>query len=51
MMKNAFYFLSKAFFILKISKLLSWIFGHVGKQLDKKDKANFKIHDVTNVER
>ena len=31
MMKNAFYFISKAFFVLKIFKLLSSIFGHVEK--------------------
>ena len=32
-MKNAFYFTSKALFILKILKFLSWCFGHVAKQL------------------
>ena len=26
---------------------LSCFLGHVGKQLDKKDKVNFKFHDVT----
>ena len=31
MMKNAFYFTLKAFFLLKIFKFLSWLFGHVGK--------------------
>ena len=31
MMKNAFYFISKALFVLKIFKLLSRLFGHVGK--------------------
>ena len=31
MMKNAFYFILKALFILKIFKFLSWHFGHVGK--------------------
>ena len=31
MMKNAFYFISKAFFVLKIFKLLSSIFGNVEK--------------------
>ena len=34
MMKNAFYFISKALFILKIFNFLSWLFGHVEKQLD-----------------
>ena len=46
-MKNAFYFTSKALFILKIFKFLSWLFGHVAKRLDKKDKVNFKFYDVT----
>ena len=31
MMKNAFYFTLKTFFILKIFKCLSWLFGHVEK--------------------
>ena len=31
MMKNANYFTLKAPFILKISKFLSWLFGHVEK--------------------
>ena len=47
MMKNAFYFTLKAPFVLKIFKFLSWLFGHVGKRLDQKDKVNFKIFDVT----
>ena len=34
MMKNAFYFTSKAFFILKILKFLSWFFGYVSERLD-----------------
>ena len=34
MMKNAFYFTLKALFVLKIFKFLSWLFGHVAKQLD-----------------
>ena len=33
-MKNAFYFTSKALFVLKIFKFLSWFFGHVAKRLD-----------------
>ena len=48
MMKNAFHFTSKAVFVLKIFKFLSWLFGHVAKRLDKKDKVNFKFYDVTN---
>ena len=31
MMKNAFYFILKALFVLKIFRFLSWPFGHVGK--------------------
>ena len=46
-MKNAFYFTSKAIFVLKIFKFLSWYFGHVAKRLDKKDKVNFKFYYVT----
>ena len=34
MIKNAFYFTSKALFVLKISKFLSWHFSHVSKQFD-----------------
>ena len=49
MMKNAFYFkLRGALLVLKISEFLSWRFGHVGKQLDKKAKVNFKIYNVEN---
>ena len=47
MMKNAFYFTSIALFVLNIFKFLSWLFGHVVKRLDWKDKVNFKFHDVT----
>ena len=47
MMKNVFYFTAKALFILKIFKSLSWLFGHVSKRVDKKDKINFKFKDVT----
>ena len=31
MMKNAFYFILKALFVLKIFKFLSWVFAHVEK--------------------
>ena len=31
MMKNDFYFILKALFVLKIFKFLSWLFGHVEK--------------------
>ena len=35
-MKNTFYFTSKALFVLKIFKFLSWLFGHVVKRLVRK---------------
>ena len=47
MVKNAFYFTLKAFFILKIFKFLSWLFGHVSKRRDYKDKVNFKFYNIT----
>ena len=34
------------FFVLKIFKFLSLLFGHVRKRLDKKDKVDFRIYDV-----
>ena len=34
MMKNVFYFISKALFVLKIFKFLSWLSGHVSERLD-----------------
>ena len=43
MMKNAFYFILKALFVLKIFEFLFRIFVQVGKWLDKKVKVNFKI--------
>ena len=46
-MKNAFYFMLKSLFVLKIFKIFFWLFGHVEKQLVLKYKANFKIYDVT----
>ena len=33
-MRNTFYFISKALIVLNIFKFLSWIFGHVEKTLD-----------------
>ena len=47
MMKNAFYFISKALFRPKVVKFLFWLFGHVAKLLDKEDKINFSFYDVT----
>ena len=46
MMKNAFYFILKVLFVLKMFQFLSWLFGHVEKRLGQKYKVNFKIHDV-----
>ena len=49
--EKCFFFLNlvifNAFFIFKIFKFLSWLFGHVEKQLDQKDKVNFKIYEFT----
>ena len=33
MMESSLHFMSKAFYVLKIFKFLSWIFGHVGKMV------------------
>ena len=41
-MKNVFYFMLKALFVLEIFTL----FGYVEKRLDKKVDVNFKIYDV-----
>ena len=46
-MKNVFYLTSKALFVLKIFKFLSWLFGHVATQLDEKNQFNFKFYDAT----
>ena len=49
MMKNIFtYFYLKSCFVLKIFQFLFWIFGYVGKSLDKKTQVNFKNHVVAN---
>ena len=40
LMKNVFYFASKALSVLKIFKCLSWLFGPVEKWLDWKDKGD-----------
>ena len=37
----------KVLFVLRIFKVLSWLFGHAKKWLDKKGKINFNIYDVT----
>ena len=36
----------KALSVLQIFRFLSWLFDHVGKQLNKKTKVNFEIYDV-----
>ena len=48
--KNIFYFMLKAIFVLKYLYFCPDVFGHVEKQLDRKNKINFKIHDVTDWE-
>ena len=43
MMKNVFFFFfftSKTFFVLKIFKFLSWVFGHIAKRIEKKEKKD-----------
>ena len=44
--RKFFYFPLKALFVLKIFIFLSWLFGHVEKQLDKTAKVNFKFFDA-----
>ena len=51
MIKNTFYFTLKAcFIVLRCLNLCPDFYGHVGKQLDKKTKVNFKICDLKNQE-
>ena len=40
----------KALFILKIFRFLCWLFGHVEKGIDWKDKVSSKTYDVTTSE-
>ena len=47
MIKNAFYFMIKALFVLEIFTFLSWLFNYVGNRLDKKAMVNYKTYDVT----
>ena len=47
MMKNAFYFTSKALFVVKIFRFLSRLFGHVAKRLHYNVKVTFKLYDIT----
>ena len=47
MMKNAFYFMLKALFVLEIFTFLSRPFGYLEKRFDEKAVINFKNYDVT----
>ena len=47
MMKNTFYFVLKAIFILGIFTFLSWLFGYVEKRLDKKAKVIVNFFNAT----
>ena len=47
MMKNAFYFLLKALFVLEIFTFLYCLFGYVEKRIGKKAIVDFKMYDVT----
>ena len=47
MIKNAFYFILKALFVLDIFTFLTWTFDYVEKRLDKKVKVNFKFYYFT----
>ena len=47
LMKNYFYFMLKALFVLKVIILESYRFGYVQKQFAKKVNVNFKVYDVT----
>ena len=46
MVKNAFYFLIKASFVIEIFTFLSELFGYEEKCLHKKADINFKIYYV-----
>ena len=48
MMKNPFYFILKAPFVLEIFTFLFRFCGYVEKELDKKTMINSKIYDFTN---
>ena len=50
MIKNAFYFILKAPFLLKILNFCFDNFGHVRKRFDKKVRVSFKTYDVINWE-
>ena len=46
-MEKAFHVTLKAFFVLKIFKSLSLLFGLLEKRFDLKEKVNFKMYEVT----
>ena len=46
-MKNVFYFVFKALFVLKILRFCLNFLAMYEKRLDQKDKVIFEIHDVT----
>ena len=53
MMKNAFYFILKALFVLKIFKFLSWIFEHVEKTAWLERQGQFRnswLHSLVDKE-
>ena len=45
-MKNAFYFILKNLSFFRYLNYCPKFFGHLGKRLGKKAKANFKIYDL-----
>ena len=49
-MKNAFYFILKALFVLKTFEFLSWLFGHAQKKnwLDERWFQNLWCHSLIN---
>ena len=47
MIKNTFYFMFKAHFILEIFAFWSWLLGYVEKLLGKKTLVNSEIYDLT----
>ena len=48
--KKSFLFHFKTFLFLRYLNFCPGIFDHIGKQLDKKTKVNFKIYDLKNWE-
>ena len=46
-MKNAFYFMLKAFFVLEIFAILPWPFAYIEKRFNKKATVSFKNYGVT----